>query len=79
MIIIILHILYFSHILKVPDDYNHQNDKYFELSIGVIMCKKILKFIWNILKHIFLLPFYSSMPDKYSGIDYDKWLDKNNL
>ena len=39
----------------------------------------ILKFIWNILKHILFLPMYSSFPDKYNGIDYDEWLDKNKL
>lgn len=37
-----------------------------------IIC--ILKFLWNILKHVFLLPFYCSMPDKYSGVTYDEWL-----
>ena len=43
------------------------------------MYKKIFKFIWKIIKHIFLLPFYCSMPDKYNGVDYDEWLDKNKL
>mgnify|MGYP007101838095 CR=1 FL=1 len=40
---------------------------------------KILKFIWEILKHILLLPMYCYLPDKYSGTTYDEWLNKNNL
>ena len=36
--------------------------------------KKALLFIWNILKHIILLPFYCSLPNKYSGISYEEWL-----
>ena len=39
----------------------------------------ILKFIWKILRHIFLLPMYCSFPDKYNGVTYDEWLDKNKL
>ena len=39
--------------------------------------KKIFKFLFNILKHIFLLPFYCSFPDKYSGITYNEWLNKD--
>ena len=39
---------------------------------------KVLKLLWNILKHIFLLPLYCSMPDKYSGITYTEWLNKSN-
>ena len=38
---------------------------------------KIVKFLWNVLKHIILLPLYCSMPDKYNGVMYDEWLDEN--
>ena len=38
----------------------------------------IIKFIWNIVKHIFLLPFYCSLPDKYNGLTYNDWLDGND-
>lgn len=40
---------------------------------------KTIKFIWNIIKHVFLLPLYCSFPDKYNGTMYDEWLKKNNL
>ena len=39
---------------------------------------RIIKFIWNIAKHVFLLPFYCSLPDKYSGVTYTEWLNNNN-
>lgn len=39
----------------------------------------VLKFFWNIFKHILLLPFYCSLPDKYNGTTYDDWLDDNKL
>ena len=32
--------------------------------------KIIFKFLWNILKHILLLPTYCSLPDKYNGTTY---------
>ena len=38
----------------------------------------IIKFIWNIVKHVFLLPLYCSLPDKYGGITYTEWLNDNN-
>lgn len=38
--------------------------------------KRFLKILWNILKHIFLLPLYCSMPDKYNGTMYNEWLEK---
>ena len=38
---------------------------------------KILKFILNIIKHIFMLPLYCSMPHKYSGTTYEEWLEKD--
>jgi len=37
--------------------------------------KKILKFILNILKHVILFPLYCSLPDKYSGVTYEEWLN----
>ena len=37
----------------------------------------VIKFVLNILKHVLLLPFYCSMPDKYSGVTYNEWLDKD--
>ena len=37
----------------------------------------VIKFILNIVKHVFLLPFYCSMPDKYSGKSYDEWLKED--
>ena len=40
--------------------------------------KKIINFILNMFKHIFLLFLYCSMPDKYSGITYNEWLNDNN-
>ena len=40
--------------------------------------KKVSCFILNILKHIILLPLYCSMPDKYSGVTYEEWLNGNN-
>ena len=43
-----------------------------------LLCKillSVLKFLWNIIKHMFLLSFYCSMPDKYSGVTYDEWLN----
>jgi len=40
--------------------------------------KKILKLIWNIAKHFFLLPMYCSLPDKYNGTTYEEWIQKNN-
>ena len=40
--------------------------------------KKVLNFIWNILKHVILFPLYCSMPDKYSGVTYEEWLNKCN-
>ena len=41
------------------------------------MIKRVLKFIWNIVKHVFLLPMYCSMPDKYSGKTYSEWLNND--
>lgn len=39
---------------------------------------KIIKFIFNIIKYIFLFSLYCSMPDKYNGTSYEDWLrDKN--
>ena len=40
---------------------------------------KTTKIIWNVLKHILLLPMYCSMSDKYSGTTYDEWLKNNKL
>ena len=40
--------------------------------------KKFFKFLWNILKHVLLLPFYCSLPDKYSGVTYEEWLGETN-
>ena len=40
---------------------------------------KILKFIWEIVKHIFLFPLYCSLPNKYNGTMYDEWLDENKV
>ena len=37
--------------------------------------KKVLKFIWNLVNHILLLPLYCSMPDKYNGVTYSEWLN----
>lgn len=37
---------------------------------------KIFKLLWNIIKHVFLLPMYCSSPDKYSGKTYDEWLEE---
>ena len=37
--------------------------------------KKILIFIWKIFKHVFLLPLYCSLPDKYNGITYNELLN----
>lgn len=39
----------------------------------------VFKLMWNIFKHVLLLPMYCSMPDKYSGTTYDDWLNKNKL
>ena len=36
--------------------------------------KKVLLFMWNILKQVILFPFYCSLPDKYSGVSYEEWL-----
>ena len=35
---------------------------------------KVLLFLWNILKHVILLPFYCSLPHKYNGVSYEEWL-----
>ena len=43
------------------------------------MILKSLKFFWNIVKHVFLLPYYCSMPDKYDGKSYVDWLKENKL
>ena len=40
---------------------------------------KIIKFIWKIVKHIFLLPLYCSLPNKYDGTMYDEWIDENKV
>ena len=45
----------------------------------ITIIKNVVKFIWNIFKHVLLLPFYCAMPDKYGGVGYDEWLDKNDL
>lgn len=39
---------------------------------------KIVKFLLNIVKHIFLFTMYCSMPDKYSGVTYSEWLQEDN-
>ena len=35
----------------------------------------VVKFIFNIVKHVILLPLYCSMSDKYNGTTYEEWLD----
>lgn len=42
-----------------------------------IICK-IIKFLWRILRHVILFPMYCSMPDKYSGVTYQDWLNEYN-
>ena len=40
---------------------------------------KILKKILYILyKLIILMPLYCMLPDKYSGVMFDEWLEKHN-
>lgn len=43
--------------------------------LGIFL--KVLKFIWNIVKHILLFYLYSTSIEKYN-ITYDEWLKGND-